>query len=136
MRDSQAAEAGSSTKHAERELDEPAERRHDAGERDEDSGRERRRRERGEDEVVEEEGPCLYMDAAMKEAAAKRRARSPLQPYRPPIALLSKKERSRMSGSGSIKDRLGTTTSVSEAVTNPRPARIPFLSALFVSRIS
>ncbi len=114
-------------KHAERDPDEPADRRCDAGDRDEDNGRERRRRGRGEDEevavVVEEEGPCLYMDAAIKDAAAKRRARSPLQPYRPPIALLSKKERSRV---GSVLDRLGTA-SPGDAVMNP--ASLSFSSA-------
>ena len=129
MRDSQAAGAGSNTKHAERDSEEPADRQHDAGEKDGDSGQ-RRRRERGEDEVAEQEGPGLYMDA-INDTAVKRRARSPLKTYRPPIALQSKKERSRVSGS--VLDRLGTA-SASEPVTNPYPSRIPFHCAIDVYR--
>jgi hypothetical protein len=68
------------------------------------------------------------MDAADVETAAKRRARSPLQPYRPPIALLSKKERSRVS-QGSVLDRLGTTPA-SDAVTN-RFSSLNFSDSLF-----
>jgi hypothetical protein len=114
MRDSQAADTGSKAKHVERDSDEPSDRKHEAGSRDEDNDRERKRTERGahdvSSEIGVEEGPGLYMDSADIDTTVKRRARSPIQPYRPPIALLSKKERSRVSSQGSVLDRLGTAS--------------------------
>ena len=73
---------------------------------------ERKRRERADNdtsmEAASDELPGLYMDATQK-----RKNRDPIQPYRPPIALLSKKaaagqERSRISSQVSVLDRLGT----------------------------
>jgi hypothetical protein len=77
-------------------------------ERSEPISSERKRRDRADlDEGAPEELPGLYMDAV------KRKNRDPVQPYRPPIALLSKKaaagqERSRVSSQVSVLDRLGT----------------------------
>ena len=83
--------------------------------------RDRKKRDRLENdstsEVVGEETPGLYMDSVQK-----RKSRDPIQPYRPPIALLSKKaaagqERSRTSPQVSVLDRLGAAPAT-DAVNN------------------